>query len=93
MLIASVLTLALIAGPAAAVLSSRVPSERGPVLVIGPDAEGLVRAAGGRPVGPLGAAFGVLAVGDDGFVTRVIRQGAWKVTGGGWLAELCGVPQ
>lgn len=65
------------------------PPQGGVLLVIGPEADRIVKNAGGRRIGPMSAPWGVLARGDDGFTDRVLAAGAWRVTGATWMAALC----
>lgn len=77
-------------------LAATPPVGEAPRLVLfAPWADGaaLVRQAGGRPIGPLEAPMGVLAVAEDtaAFDRRVRAAGAWTVIDGRAIARLCGV--
>ncbi|MFN3613136.1 MAG: hypothetical protein ACK4WC_01055, partial [Rubrimonas sp.] len=71
------------------------PQAGTPVVVVGPpwvSAADLAMRAGGRPVGPLQAPMGVLAVFEDpDFPARLRAAGAWGAFDGARLAALCGV--
>lgn len=88
---------ALFGSSALAYLGPPVDPGSVPVLVIAPPWSGgapeLVRAAGGRGVGPLDAPFGILAVFPQGAVTAqdLKNRGAWAVRDAAALASLCGV--
>ena len=87
-------------GPALA-LWGAVPDGRGPepaiqAALVPPwrDAEAVVAAAGGRPVGPWGASLAILATPDpavEDFAGRLRTAGAWLVIDATRLAAICGV--
>ncbi|WP_375259643.1 hypothetical protein [Citreimonas sp.] len=67
-----------------------------PVLVIaapwGQGAAAIVTGAGGRPLGPVSAAFGTLATFDGAIPVADLRAlGAWAVRDGTSIASICGV--
>lgn len=73
-----------------------VPEATGVVLVIaapwGPSPQSVIAAAGGHPVGPATALFGVLATFDYPVSSSALRAGgAWGVYDGQAIANLCGV--
>jgi hypothetical protein len=89
----------LAAAPAAALLAARpAPGAAGPLLVVAPpwrDADALLAAAGGRPVGPAVAPLGRLAADaaphrPRPFVARLRAAGALLALDAGALARLCG---
>ena len=86
--------LALAAGPAA-YLFGAAPRDGQPVLVVAApwsDVVGIVRAAGGAPVGPERAPMAILAIGGDRGCARLVSDGgAWFVLDGAPLPALCGV--
>ncbi len=52
-------------------------------------ADGVVRAAGGQPVGPTAAPFATLAVLQEPGSVRL--HGAWAVFDGRFIAQICGM--
>lgn len=82
-----------LSGPISVIAMAPLPNGDGPILVIGPDAEALVRKAGGKIVTPVPAPFATLATGGDDFVDRALIGGAWRVLDGQWIAAICGYPQ
>ena len=89
--VVAIALLAGLAGPVAAIAFAPPPMSGGIVLVIGFHAQDAVARAGGRQVGPASAPFAVLAAGDGDFASRLRQNGAWRVTGGDWLASICQV--
>lgn len=84
----------LLAGPLLALATSKpVPGEI--MLVIGPDPSAqyaMVKEAGGRPLGPEIARFGLLVISEnEDFATSLMQEGAWFVVDGRQMALLCGV--
>lgn len=91
---ASVLTVALLAGPAIVLANAKpVPGEI--VLVISPNERGraaLIQQSGGRILGPETALLGALAISDNpDFPDTLKSDGAWLVLDGRQFALLCGV--
>jgi len=89
-----VCAVALCAGPLLAIAAEK-PVAGDIVLVIsGPFADTgvLIEESGGRMVGPLSGAMGTLAISQDAaFFDRLEENGAWAVTNGTLLAQICGV--
>lgn len=92
-LVVVVMTLGVLAGPV--LLLARPPGHTGaPVLVVGPPAKmaAYIEVAGGAPLGPEVALFGLLARSDaPDFVTALRGLGAWAVLDGSAVAALCGI--
>lgn len=80
-------------GPILAIAKTPVPQAGDVMLVIAQDATNVVRQAGGRLVGPTQAPLAVLAIGDHEFAAQLYASGAWVVTDGDWIAQICGVTQ
>jgi hypothetical protein len=94
-LVGATLTLAALAGPVLAVTAAPPAPGRPVLVVVAPWSDGaaIVRAAGGRPVGPSVARLGLLATSDRrDFTVALRRAGALAVTDGATIATLCGVP-
>lgn len=76
-------------------LALSAPPGDGPVLVIlspWAEADRLLAASGGRPLGPRRAPFAILASFPTPAAAAAARDhGAWAVFGGAALATLCGV--
>ena len=89
-----VCAVALCAGPLLSIAAAR-PEAGSVVLVItGPitDTGALIEQSGGRMIGPLSGVMGTLAVSHDAaFFDRLDQNGAWAVTNGTLLAQICGV--
>ena len=81
------LTATALAGPVSAVALAPPVDDAAPLLVVGPDAEALVRQAGGDLIGPERAPLAVIAQGEPGFAQRL--DGAWLVIDARWLLALC----
>lgn len=85
---------ALCAGPVLSITATE-PVAGDVVLVIASpfsDIKTLVEQSGGRILGPETGAIGSLAISDNSaFFDELKEHGAWAVTDGGLLAQLCGV--
>lgn len=93
-LVGATLTIASLAGPVLAVTAAPPTPERPVLVLVAPWQDGLaiVRAAGGRPVGPTIARLGLLATSERlDFPGALRRAGALAVADGDAIATLCGV--
>ena len=93
-LVLAMLTVVPLAGPVLAVTAAPHRPGGPVVVIIAPwqDGPAIVRAAGGRPVGPTVAHLGLLATSETLDFPRALRRaGAIAVAEGETIANLCGV--